>query len=152
MMRFRAREAIGTWCGRAVYTPRPAPRRDLIPVTHRLLATATATATATAAAAAVFQLAACGHDATRRARQAPIPPAPPSIVHGRIAYSTPGGDIWVMNANGSGRRQITRSGRGIDFDPDLSPDGRRIVFRTSRGHYAPDTHGVGLEGIFVVKV
>jgi Tol biopolymer transport system component len=25
-----------------------------------------------------------------------------------------------------------------------------IVFRTSRGRYAPDTHGIGLEGIFVV--
>jgi len=57
-----------------------------------------------------------------------------------------------MNANGSGRRRITRSGRGIDFDPSLSPDERRIVFRTSRGRYAPDVHGIGLEGIFTVNI
>jgi Tol biopolymer transport system component len=85
-------------------------------------------------------------------RQTQIPPAPRSSLHGRIAYSTRGGDIWVMNANGSGRRRVTRSGRGIDFDPDLAPNGQRIVFRTSRGRYAPDTHGIGLEGIFIVDV
>jgi TolB protein len=81
-----------------------------------------------------------------------IPPASLSSLHGRIAYSTPGGDIWVMNANGTGRRRITRSGLGVDFDPDFSPDGKRIVFRTSRGHYARDVYGIGLEGIFVVTV
>jgi WD40-like Beta Propeller Repeat len=89
-------------------------------------------------------------DATPPARSAAIPPAPQRSLHGKIAYSTRGGDIWVMNATGSGRRRITRSGRGIDFDPDFSPDGRHIVFRTSRGRYAPDTYGIGLEGIFVV--
>ena len=82
----------------------------------------------------------------------PIPAADARTVHGRVAYSTRAGDIWVMNANGSGRRRITHSGRGVDFDPSLSPDGRWIVFRTSRGRYAHDVHGIGLEGIFVVNV
>jgi Tol biopolymer transport system component len=104
------------------------------------------------AAAALALVSACAPGATGRTGSPGIPPAPLSSLHGRIAYSTRDGDIWVMNADGSGRRRITRSGRGIDFDPDLSPDGRRIVFRTSRGRYAPDIHGMGLEGIFVVNV
>ena len=87
-----------------------------------------------------------------REAEARIPRAPPSSLHGRIAFSTRGGDIWVMNANGSGRRRITRSGRGVDFDPDFAPDARRIVFRTSRGRYLPDRYSIGLEGIFVVDV
>jgi Tol biopolymer transport system component len=81
-----------------------------------------------------------------------IPPAALSSLHGRIAYSTLRGDIWVMNADGGHRRRITRSGRGVDFDPSFSPGGRSIVFRTSRGRYARDIRGIGLEGIFVVDV
>jgi Chlorophyllase enzyme/WD40-like Beta Propeller Repeat len=104
------------------------------------------------AAAALALVSACAPGATGRTGSPGIPPAPLSSLHGRIAYSTRDGDIWVMNADGSGRRRITRSGRGVDFDPDLSPDRRRIVFRTSRGRYAPDIHGMGLEGIFVVNV
>jgi TolB protein len=85
-------------------------------------------------------------------REGGIRPAILSNLHGRIAYSTSRGHIWVMNADGTGRRQITHSRRGFDFDPSFSLDGRRIVFRTSRGRYAPDIHGIGLEGIFVVNV
>jgi Tol biopolymer transport system component len=81
-----------------------------------------------------------------------IPPAPRASLHGLIAYSTRGGDIWVMRPNGKGRRRLTRSGRGVDFDPSLSPDGRQIVFRSSRGRYAPDRYGIGLEAIRVVDV
>src|SRR5215210_1693254 len=82
----------------------------------------------------------------------PIPAADRSTVRGVVAYSTRTGDIWVMNANGSGRRRVTRSGAGFDFDPSLSPNGRSIVFRTSRGKYLRDTRGIGFEGIFVVNV
>jgi TolB protein len=104
------------------------------------------------AAAALAVMAICAAGAPAQTTSSPVPPARPKSLHGRIAYSTRSGDIWVMNANGSGRRRITRSGGGVDFDPDLSPDGRWIVFRTSRGRYAHDTQGIGLEGIFVVNV
>lgn len=57
-----------------------------------------------------------------------------------------------MNANGTRRRRLTRSGRGNDFDPSWAPAARAIVFRTSRGHYLPDPHGSGAEGIFVVDL
>jgi dipeptidyl aminopeptidase/acylaminoacyl peptidase len=80
---------------------------------------------------------------------ASTPPA--DGLRGWIAYSTAAGDIWVMRADGSNRRQVTDAG-GHDFDPSLSPDGRRVVFRTSRGHYAPDPTGTGVEGIIVVDL
>jgi Tol biopolymer transport system component len=37
--------------------------------------------------------------------------------------------IWVMNADGSGRRRLTR--RAGDGNPTWSPDGRRIAYRSS---------------------
>ena len=39
---------------------------------------------------------------------------------------------------------------GVDFDPAWMGDKRSVVFRTSRGHYAPDVQGTGTEGIWVV--
>jgi hypothetical protein len=51
-----------------------------------------------------------------------------------------------MDADGSNRRQVTRTrDPAFDFDPSLSPDGRRVVFRTSRGRYAPDLMGTGVQ-------
>lgn len=119
---------------------------------HRCLPSMVSTGLAIAAAAALALVCAGSTGATGVMSRRGIPPAVLSNLHGRIAYSTRGGDVRVMNANGSGRRRITRSGRGIDFDPSFSPDGRRIVFRTSRGRYARDIRSIGLEGIFVVNV
>jgi dipeptidyl aminopeptidase/acylaminoacyl peptidase len=48
----------------------------------------------------------------------------------RIAYSADG-KIWVMNADGSGKTQIT-TGTGTDFEPAWSPDGSRIAFVSFR--------------------
>jgi Tol biopolymer transport system component len=93
---------------------------------------------------------ACSKSAADKEGSTRIPVAAPATLHGTIAYSTRRGDIWVIDGDGSGRRRLTHSWAGNDFDPDLSPDGRYVVFRTSRGRYAPDPNGIGLEGIFVV--
>jgi protein kinase-like protein/WD40 repeat protein len=45
---------------------------------------------------------------------------------GKIAFDD-SGDLYVMNADGTGRKQIT-SGDELDRDPDWSPDGTRIAF------------------------
>jgi hypothetical protein len=46
----------------------------------------------------------------------------------RIAFAD-GAEIWVANADGTGRRQLTRSGHDIvEAQPAWSPDGRRIAF------------------------
>lgn len=69
----------------------------------------------------------------------------------RIVFTARGGDLWTMNSDGSRRRRLTRSGPGTDYSPSWAPDGRRVVFRTSRGRYKPDPHGSGAEGIFVIN-
>ena len=79
------------------------------------------------------------------------PAAKLSTLRGKIAYS-PGvhaHSLWVMSFDGSHRRQITHAGAHADFDPDWSPDGKNIVFRTERGRY--DSNNTGAQGIFVVN-
>ena len=104
-----------------------------------------------AAVAALAAGAAAGSGQQGRQESKGYPSVPRSRLKGSIAYSK-GGAIWVMRADETGRRQITHPHGGEDFDPSFSPDGKRIVFRTSRGHYVPDTSGSGAEGIFVVDV
>ena len=41
------------------------------------------------------------------------------------------GDIWIMNADGSGRRQLTRDPAN-DSTPAVSPDGKWIAFESDR--------------------
>jgi TolB protein len=53
---------------------------------------------------------------------------------GRIVYASQAGggwDIWVMNADGSSRQQLTADA-GVNAHPAVSPDGRRIVFASNR--------------------
>jgi TolB protein len=53
--------------------------------------------------------------------------------HGRVgfAWSPDGRKIAALNADGSGRRNVTRN-PAHDADPAWSPDGRRIVFISDR--------------------
>ena len=53
-------------------------------------------------------------------------------------------DIYVMNADGSGRRRLTRSLQN-DGDPVWSPDGRRLAFVRIRGDRA-DIYVVNADG------
>lgn len=53
---------------------------------------------------------------------------------GRIVYVTKTGDnqdIWVMNADGSGKRQLTAN-EDAESNIDVSPDGRYIVYASVR--------------------
>ncbi len=63
-------------------------------------------------------------------------------------------EIWVMNADGSGQRQVTNLG-GANFAPYFTPDGQRIVFssnhRNPRGRtfnlYVVNLDGTDLEQV-----
>lgn len=44
-------------------------------------------------------------------------------------------DIFVMNQDGTGIRQLTRD-KACDFDPKFSPDGRKIAFTSLKDGYA----------------
>ena len=56
-------------------------------------------------------------------------------------------EIWVMNADGSDQRQVTRLG-SANFAPYFTPDGRRIVF-SSNHHVNPRS---GNFDLFVVSL
>jgi Tol biopolymer transport system component len=61
-------------------------------------------------------------------------------------------EIWVMNADGSNKRQVTRNGKA-NFGPYFFPDGKRIIFSSNmddpRGRnfdlYRINVDGTGLE-------
>ncbi len=63
-------------------------------------------------------------------------------------------DLWVMDENGSNKRQVTRNGKA-NFGPFFFPDGKRIIFSSNlddpRGRnfeiYAIGVDGTGLERI-----
>ena len=63
-------------------------------------------------------------------------------------------ELWVMNADGSGQRQITQLG-GANFGPSWTPDGRRLIFSSNytQPHsgnfdlYLINLDGTGLERV-----
>jgi len=63
-------------------------------------------------------------------------------------------DLWVMNADGSNQRQVTRL-PGASFAPSFHPDGRRIIFASNHRSpesrnfdlYLVDVDGSGLEQV-----
>jgi len=63
-------------------------------------------------------------------------------------------EIWVMNADGTERRQVTRLG-GANFAPYFHPDGRRIIFSSNHSNprsrnfdlFLVNLDGTGLEQV-----
>jgi TolB protein len=71
----------------------------------------------------------------------------------RIAFTEIEGgnaDIWVMNADGSGARRLTRES-ALDVSPSWSPDGRRIAFTSDRAG-TPQLYVMSAEGGGVRRV
>jgi len=58
--------------------------------------------------------------------------------------STGVADLWSVDPDGSDLRRLTRTRN--NFDPDVSPDGRFVVFASSR------THGTDATELFVMRV
>jgi Tol biopolymer transport system component len=101
-------------------------------------------------ALSVVGLVACGSgDDNRRDRISCSPLDPPperapgggriavgSDPDGEFAFDGNESDVFVINADGSGRRRLTTA-RGNDFSPTWSPDGRRLVFRSDRDRRDP---------------
>ena len=54
---------------------------------------------------------------------------------GRLIFCSKAGgnfDIWTMNADGTNQKQLTAN-QGMSFHPQMTPDGRFIVFELNRG-------------------
>jgi TolB protein len=59
-----------------------------------------------------------------------------SVANGKIAYMSDAAgnfDIWVMNADGTGKVDLTADNRRSDTGPHWSPDGAKIAFSSKRG-------------------
>jgi Tol biopolymer transport system component len=59
------------------------------------------------------------------------------------------GDIWMMNADGSGKERITRRDETYDYFPSWSPDGRQVVFCSNRRDKYADR---GEWGLYLVDI
>ena len=63
----------------------------------------------------------------------------PATAAGRI-YASDGADILATNEDGTGRRTVL-GGTGVQSDPDVSPDGRSIVYARNDG---TSSFGIGI--------
>jgi len=63
-------------------------------------------------------------------------------IDGKIVWSTSRSnskhDIWIMNADGTEKKQLTKQNK-VDWFPRWSPDGQTILFVRSKMGWAPET-------------
>jgi Tol biopolymer transport system component len=65
-------------------------------------------------------------------------------------------EIWVMDADGSNKRQVTKNGRA-NFAPFFHPDGKRLIFASNLGDPSPrsrsfDLYLIGIDGSGIERV
>ena len=66
-------------------------------------------------------------------------------------YAESTGDIWIVNRNGSGLRQLTTAPE-LDDQPSWSPDGSQLVFRSFRTGRSGDIWRVNADGSGAVNL
>ena len=57
------------------------------------------------------------------------------------------GDIWVMRADGTGKRNLTRTPNVADWSPAFSPDGTRIAFFSALDVWIMRSDGTGRRNV-----
>ena len=77
-----------------------------------------------------------------------VPPPFGLAKPGLIAFDS-GGDIFVSNADGTDRRQLT-SGPAIDLMPTWSPDGTRLAFMSLIDPTDPANYAKPIEDLVVI--
>jgi Tol biopolymer transport system component len=73
---------------------------------------------------------------------------------GRVVYASMasgGWDIWAMNADGTGQRQLTAGARS-NYGPAVSPDGRFVVFVSNRAGGAFNVWRMNADGSNPVRL
>ena len=62
-------------------------------------------------------------------------------IQGKIVWSTSRAnskhDIWIMNADGTGAKALTKSNQ-VDWFPRFSPDGSKVIFNRSKSGWVPE--------------
>ena len=70
------------------------------------------------------------------------------VGNGLIVYSevrNAGQQLWLINADGTGARQLTTGDGFSDTGPSISPDGRTVTFTRTAGHGSA-IFSIGIDG------